>query len=127
MVTEEYPRELADDDSLILIHDEEQDVERDISMDELNFMTTLVVNSIEPELVLEQFKEWWDDNAGGRIELELLTMDIRNLNTDRAEYVKNMEQNEWSIKNCFIAYPLNSPSAYKVAREIVVESELAIH
>jgi hypothetical protein len=124
LIADKCPSHLADDEFL-LMRDEEQDLD-DIKIDELSFMTTLVINSIEPEPILKEFKEWWNDNVGGNVALELLTTDINTLNSERAAYVQSLEPGEWSIKNSYVAYPSVSHQAYESAREIVVASEFSI-
>lgn len=119
-----FPNEFADGDSVILIQDEESDPEVDVN--DLVFMTTLVVNAIEDQKVLQEFAAWWQQNAEGEYELELLTEELEHLNEERKEFVGSLRQNEWSLKDVFMAYEKSDIESFNYAKEIIIESELIV-
>ena len=119
-----FPNEFADGESVILIQDEENDSE--VEVNDLVFMTTLVVNAIDDRKALEEFTAWWQQNAEGEYELELLTEEIEHLNKERKEFVGSLNENEWSLKDAFMAYEKNDIESFNYAKEIILESEFKV-
>ena len=122
--TNHFPSEFADGDSVILIQDENNDAEANV--EDLVFMTTFVVNAKNDQKVLEEFSTWWQQNTEGEYELELLTEDVEHLNEERKEFVGSLSENEWSLKDSFVAYGRNDFESFNCAKEIILESEFKV-
>ncbi len=122
--TNHFPSEFADGDSVILIQDENNDAEANV--EDLVFMTTFVVNAKNDQKVLEEFSTWWQQNTEGEYELELLTEDVEHLNEERKEFVGSLSENEWSLKDSFVAYGRNDFESFNYAKEIILESEFKV-
>jgi hypothetical protein len=122
--TNNFPSEFADGDSVILIQDENNDAE--VNVEDLVFMTTLVVNARNDQKALEEFSTWWQQNTEGEYELELLTEEVEHLNEERKEFVGSLSENEWSLKDSFMAYGRNDLESFNYAKEIILESEFRV-
>ncbi len=128
LVSDFYPEDWADNDSLLLVEAEMESSsdEMEISLDELSFMTTVLVNSIEPESAMENLRSWWSVNATGEFSVELLATDESQLDQSRFLEFKKLKAGEWSLKTNFVAFLRNSKKAYGEAKKIICESELCI-
>jgi len=119
---DEYPEGIADPESLLLISDE--DSAEDVSLDSLNYMTTVGVKSSHSEKVISEFKEWWRGNTKGDLSVELLAESESQIEAHRLNEISTIDPESWTMKNSFIAYPKNCQESYTTALEIVKEGEL---
>jgi hypothetical protein len=123
------PDEFNSSESVILLDEgfEDRGDENPISINEINFMTTLAVLSNKPEDVIASFSDWWREKCDGELNFQLLSSEDSHLQEFRAKELERLEEDGWSIKANFVAYCENSVKARDAAIEIIRESELIVH
>ncbi|MEP7703580.1 hypothetical protein [Paraglaciecola sp. 25GB23A] len=125
---ENYPEGIADPESLLLMQEgfEGKSEDEEISLDELNFASTLAIHSDKPELVIADFQKWWEDRTGEIPKVSLLACDASHLQEFREKEVRSLGIDTWSIKSNFVAYASSSDEGKISAVGLIKESELNI-
>lgn len=123
--TNEYPENIADPESLMLVHEEDQSPDN-IDFSTFNFLTTLTLKCDVVDDILEEFKAWWQENVGSEVGLELITKDSRRLKAERQQELQDIDENTWSLDTTFIAYPRDSEGAYLSAQDTIQAMELVV-
>lgn len=104
LVISERRPDLSEEGEDILVLSEELDPEG-VPVEALKFMTTLLINTPEPDSVLDDFKAWWAEIGGGEAQLELLAAEESGLAPDRVASGRELDEHSWSVQASFVAYP----------------------
>ena len=128
LTVERYPEAFTEEDSVLLVETgaESQDMDNPIPLDDLWFMTTLLVNASEAEPAVSEFREWWGSQVGGHVSLELLAEHPTQLSRSRAESLAEIERGAWSFRTSFMAFAEKCDEARVAARKFICEAELSI-
>ncbi len=125
ITTNIFPEQICGGEELLLIKGENEDI-GDPNIDELGFASTLGIHSDTPWQVLTKFKDWWNENVKIPIQIEHLTSETELLQDYRLTEISSLDENEWTMKSNFIAYPKNSSVSYERVIEFIEESELRL-
>ena len=118
-----------EDDSFVLLDTgfEDIDEEAEIPPERLCFMTTLLIRADDPAPVVAEFREWWEENAEGPLELEAIASDLSQLDEQRIQAFDELEDDSWTFRASFAAFHANNPEALAEARAFILECDLKIH
>lgn len=118
-----------EEDSFVLLDTGFEDLDEDaeIPADRLNFMTTLLVRAEDPTAVLAEFRDWWEENAEGPLELEAVSSEISQLDDQRVQALEELEDDSWTFRASFAAFHANHAEALAEARAFILECDLKIH
>lgn len=101
--------------------------EPEISLDDFRFMTSILIKSFEPNVVLAEFSDWWKENVGGDFNYDLLSSDENNLYKRKLDVARELGPDEWSLGTSFVGYCPKSREAYREAKQLICDSDLVLH
>lgn len=111
----------------ILFFDHREDVEEPTPIDELEFMTSVLVWGNDQSQLLSEFASWWCKEMGCEPIIDPCEYDFYELSLDRQSNFDQIEVGMWSFNSCFLAFRRGSPKGQSLARDFLMESELVIN